>query len=91
MDFDDDGVPDSQTQASTNSTSLVSQASSSTSAIAANSTAPVPPPVVIADNSFENGTGNPLNSSASSPAVIAEIAQSNDSSPLTAQSGDSYL
>ncbi|KAL2032295.1 hypothetical protein VTO58DRAFT_105467 [Aureobasidium pullulans] len=91
MDFDDDGVPDAQTQAPTNSTSLVSRASSSTSAIAVNSTAPVPPPVVIADNSFENGTGNPLNSSASSPAVIAEIAQSNDSSPLTAQSGDSYL
>jgi hypothetical protein len=85
VDFNDDGIPDAQE----NQTS-----SASPSATGSNSTvvAPAPTPVVIADNNFENGTGNPLNSSSSSPAVTAQIVQSNDSSaPLTAQSGNSYL
>jgi hypothetical protein len=84
VDFNDDGIPDAQE----NQTS-----SAAPSATGYNSTvpAPAPTPVVVADNNFENGTANPLNSSSSSPAVTAQIAQSNDSTPLTAQSGNSYL
>jgi hypothetical protein len=84
VDFNDDGIPDAQE----NSTSFAAP-----SATGSNSTvpAPAPTPVVVADNNFENGTANPLNSSSSSPAVTAQIAQSNDSTPLTAQSGNSYL
>jgi hypothetical protein len=85
VDFNDDGIPDAQE----NMTSFATP-----SATGSNSTvvAPAPTPVVIADNNFENGTGNPLNSSTSSPAVTAQIVQSNDSrAPLTAQSDNSYL
>jgi hypothetical protein len=85
VDFNDDGIPDAQEN----------QTSSATpSATGSNSTvvAPAPTSVVIADNNFENGTGNLLNSSTSSPAVTAQIVQSNDTAtPLTAQSGNSYL
>jgi hypothetical protein len=85
VDFNDDGIPDAQENMTSSATP---------SATGSNSTvvAPAPTPVVIADNNFENGTGNSLNSSTSSPAVTAQIVQSNDSSaPLTAQSGNSYL
>jgi hypothetical protein len=85
VDFNDDGIPDAQENMTSSATP---------SATGSNSTvvAPAPTPVVIADNNFENGSGNALNSSTSSPAVTAQIVQSNDSSaPLTAQSGNSYL
>jgi hypothetical protein len=85
VDFNDDGIPDAQENMTSSATP---------SATGSNSTvvAPAPTPVVIADNNFENGSGNSLNSSTSSPAVTAQIVQSNDSSaPLTAQSGNSYL
>lgn len=85
VDFNDDGVPDAQ-QNETSSAAPTTTGSYSTIV------APAPTPVVIADNNFENGTGNPLNSSTSSPAVTAQIVQSNDTAaPLTAQSGNNYL
>lgn len=85
VDFSDDGIPDAQQN---ETSSAVPTATGSNSTIVA----PAPTPVVIADNNFENGTGNPLNSSSSSPAVTAQIVQSNDTSaPLTAQSGNNYL
>ncbi|KAH0340539.1 hypothetical protein KCU81_g6806, partial [Aureobasidium melanogenum] len=84
VDFNDDGIPDAEEQNGTFPTN---------GTYGYNSTHPttVPAPVVIADTNFENGTGDPLTSSASSPNVTAVIAQSNDSTPLTAQSGQSYL
>jgi len=85
VDFNDDGIPDAQ-QNETSSAAPTATGSNSTIV------APAPTPVVVADNNFENGTGNPLNSSTSSPAVTAQIVQSNDTSaPLTAQSGNNYL
>lgn len=83
VDFNDDGIPDAE-QNGTFSTNGTFRNNSTNSA-------PVPAPVVIADTNFENGTGDPLTSSASSPNVTAVIAQSNDSTPLMAQSGQSYL
>ncbi|KAH0021958.1 hypothetical protein KCU78_g5935, partial [Aureobasidium melanogenum] len=83
VDFNDDGIPDAE-QNSTFPTNGTFRNNSTNPAT-------VPAPVVIADTNFENGTGNPLTSSASSPNVTAVIAQSNDSTPLMAQSGQSYL
>ncbi|KAG9529421.1 hypothetical protein KCU93_g3476, partial [Aureobasidium melanogenum] len=83
VDFNDDGIPDAE-QNGTFPTNGTFRNNSTNSA-------PVPAPVVIADTNFENGTGDPLTSSASSPNVTAVIAQSNDSTPLMAQSGQSYL
>ncbi|KAG9728195.1 hypothetical protein KCU73_g12429, partial [Aureobasidium melanogenum] len=83
VDFNDDGIPDAE-QNGTFPTNGTFKNNSTNSA-------PVPAPVVIADTNFENGTGDPLTSSASSPNVTAVIAQSNDSTPLMAQSGQSYL
>jgi hypothetical protein len=56
-----------------------------------NSNSTAPPPVVVADNGFENGTSIPLNQSSSSPDVTAQIAQGNGTTPLAPQSGNSYL
>jgi hypothetical protein len=83
VDFNDDGIPDAEQNGTfpTNGTFR----NNSTNSV------PLPAPVVIADTNFENGTGDPLTSSASSPNVTAVIAQSNDSTPLMAQSGQSYL
>ncbi|KAG9853616.1 hypothetical protein KCU98_g2901, partial [Aureobasidium melanogenum] len=83
VDFNDDGIPDAEQNGTfpTNGTFRNNSINS----------APVPAPVVIADTNFENGTGDPLTSSAWSPNVTAVIAQSNDSTPMMAQSGQSYL
>ncbi|KAG9856048.1 hypothetical protein KCU98_g1234, partial [Aureobasidium melanogenum] len=83
VDFNDDGIPDAEQNGTFPTNGTIGYNST-------NST-PVPAPVVIADTNFENGTGDPLTSSASSPNVTAVIAQSNDSTPLMAQSGQSYL
>lgn len=84
VDFNDGGVPDAAEQNGTFPTN---------GTYGYNSTPPAtaPAPVVIADTNFENGTGDPLTSSPSSTNVTAVIAQSNDSTPLTAQSGQSYF
>lgn len=79
VDFDDDGIPDIQESGSSVSSAPPANATSTAA------------PVVVADHGFENGTAIPLNSSSSSPAVTAQIAQKNDSTPLTPQNGDSFL
>ncbi|KAH0037991.1 hypothetical protein KCU78_g1572, partial [Aureobasidium melanogenum] len=83
VDFNDDGIPDAEQNGTfpTNGTFRNNSINS----------APVPAPVVIADTNFENGTGDPLTSSVWSPNVTVVIAQSNDSTPMMAQSGQSYL
>lgn len=83
VDFNDDGIPDAEQNGTFPTNGTIGYNST-------NST-PVPAPDVIADTNFENGTGDPLTSSASSPNVTAVIAQSNDGTPLMAQSGQSYL
>lgn len=83
VDYNDDGVPDAEQSGTVPANGTFNYNSTNLE--------PVPAPVVIADTNFENGTGDPLTSSASSPNVTAVIAQSNDSTPLTAQSGQSYL
>ncbi|KAG9695526.1 hypothetical protein KCU95_g8477, partial [Aureobasidium melanogenum] len=84
VDFKDYGIPDAEEQ---NGTFPINGTHGY------NSTRPamVPAPVIIADTNFENDTGHPLTSLAWSANVTAVIAQSNDSTPLTAQSGQSYL
>lgn len=43
---------------------------------------------MVSDNSFENGTSSPFNTSASVPSIWAEVVQSG---PYQPRSGDSYL
>jgi len=78
-DFDDDGDGDPDGQGSS---FLATTASSITA---------TPAPTVVANLGFENGTQNPLNSTKSDPNIVAQIATSNDSTPLTAYTGESYL
>jgi hypothetical protein len=63
----------------------------SSSAAASSATPTAPAPTVVANLGFENGTQNPLNSTKSDPNIVAQIATSNDSTPLTAYTGNSYL
>lgn len=66
------------------------QESSSLAAITSTMAA-TPASTVVANLGFENGTQNPLNSTKSNPNIVAQIATSNDSTPLTAYTGESYL
>jgi hypothetical protein len=63
----------------------------SSSAAASSATPTAPAPTVVVNLGFENGTQNPLNSTKSDPNIVAQIATSNDSTPLTAYTGNSYL
>jgi hypothetical protein len=76
-DDDNDGVPNGQE----NSSSTISTLTTTTT----------PVPTVVANLGFENGTQNPLNSTKSAPNIVAQIATSNDSTPLTAYTGENYL
>lgn len=61
------------------------------SSLATTTTTSTPAPTVVANLGFENGTQNLLNSTRSYPNIVAQIATSNDSTPLTAYTGESYL
>lgn len=76
-DDDDDGDPDGQESSSLATVTLL--------------ITPTPAPTVVANLGFENGTQNPFNSTRSDPNIVAQIATSNDSTPLTAYTGESYL